>query len=218
MGSSIIPATSVINLLGVDFDSNFTTTPFLHNLARAAKTRSALISRLSYSMPPSVLSTFANGLLMGKILSTCSVTIPVRLNSSDRSNIVITEEINKCIKSTARIIMKTRLSDKVRSEDILHRANLKCLNEAVASIMAITVWKAKQSMNPLGQILFKDSPNLRSTRSETSKDIRPPVPGYPNLASNIMARVWNSIPELHVTSNLCTARSISRKWAKGIPR
>ena len=98
IGSSLISASTEINLLGVDFDTNLTTLPFLHNLARAAKTRASLIGRLSFSMPPNVLSTFANGLLMGKILASCPVTIPFRLNNDDKSNIGITEEINKAIK------------------------------------------------------------------------------------------------------------------------
>jgi hypothetical protein len=122
VGSSHISATLEINLLGVDFDSNFSTTPFLHKLARASKTRAALIYRLSYSMPPHLLATFANGLLMGKILAACPVTIPIRLNSDDKSCLVVTEEINKAIKVTAPTITKTKLLDRIRSEDVLHKA------------------------------------------------------------------------------------------------
>ena len=218
MGSSVISASSEINLLGIDFDANFTTTPYLHKLARAANTRAALIHRLSFSMPPHLLTTFANGPLIGKILAACPLTIPVRLNINDRYGITVTEEINKAIKAAARTITKTKISDKICSEDILRRANLKCLNESVASIMAITVWKAKQTMNPLGRILFQSKTSQKCTRSETSNEIRPLVPGYSNLASNIMVRVWNSIPELKNASTLGSAKSISRKWARGIPR
>ena len=218
MGSSHISSTNEINLLGVEFDSNFTTMPYLHKLARAANTRAALISRLSYSMPPHLLTTFANGLLMDKILASCPVTIPIRLNIEDRSFVGITEEINKAIKATAWSITKTKLSDKIRSEEVLQKANLKCLNESVASIMAVTVWKSKESMNPLGQCLFKEKLCTKSTRFQNSKEIQPPVPGYPNLASNLMARVWNSIPALQNASSLAAAKVISRKWAKNIPR
>jgi hypothetical protein len=218
IGSSLISAAPEINLLGVDFDSNFLTTPFLHKLARAAKTRAALIFRLSFAMPPYLLTTFANGLLMGKILAACSLTIPIRLNSDDRSCIGVTEEINKAIKATARIITKTKLSDKIRSEDVLKKANLRCLNESVASIMAVTVWKSKQSMNPLGRCLFQERPSLRTTRSVSSNKIQLPVPGFQTLASNLMARVWNDIPELQHASTLAAAKTISRKWAKQIPR
>jgi hypothetical protein len=218
IGSSLISATPEINLLGVDFDSNFTTTPFLHKLARAASTRAALISRLSYTMPPHLLACFTNGLLMGKILAACPVTIPIRINDDDRLSIGVTEVINKAIKSSARTITKTKLSDKIRSRDVLQKAGLKCLNEAVASIMAVTVWKSKQSMDPLGRCLFRERLTVRSTRFTNSKEICQPVPGYPALASNLMARVWNNIPELHSATTLGAARAISRKWAKKVPR
>ena len=218
VGSSQIASTTEINLLGVDFDSNFSTKPFLNNLARAAKSRAALIHRLSFVMPPHLLTSFAHGILMGKILNACPVTIPIRLHDDDRMCIGVTEEINKAIKATARTITKTKLSDKIRSEDILRKANLKCLNEAVASITAVTVWKSKQSMNPLGLRLFKEHHRSRSTRSTASNEIRPPVPGYPMLATNIMASVWNDIPELQSASTLAAAKTAASKWSKGLPK
>ena len=49
-------------------------------------------------MLPHLMTTFANGLLMGKILASCLFTIPIRLTVEDRSFIGITEEINKAIK------------------------------------------------------------------------------------------------------------------------
>ena len=169
-------------------------------------------------MPPHLLATFANAILMGKILSSCPVTFPVRMSEDDKTCKGVLEEINKAIKATAQTITKSRLSDKIRSEDVLRKANLRCFNEAVASVTAVTVWKCKQTMNPLGSCLFKEKICSKTTRFANSTEIRPPVPGYPNLASNIMARIWNSIPELHNASTLGAAKSISRKWARGIPR
>ena len=142
----------------------------------------------------------------------------MRLNDDDNTFIGVTEDINKAIKKTARTITKTKPSEKIRSEIILQRANLKCLNEAVASIVAVTVWKAKQSMNPLGRCLFEEKLCLRSTRSEKSLDIRPPVPGYHTLATNVMAKVWNSVPGLQTASSLSAAKEIARKWARQVPR
>ena len=169
-------------------------------------------------MPPQVLSTLANGLVMGKILAACPLTIPVRLNDDDRSFVSITEEINKAIKATARTITKTKLSDKIPTERVLWKANLRCLNEAVASITALTVWKAKQTMNPLGQCLFQDKTGVRLTRAQTSKEVQVPVPGYPYVACNKMARIWNNVHELRNTTTLGAAKAIARKWAKDIPR
>ena len=59
---------------------------------------------------------------------------------------------------------------------------------------------------------------IKHTRSVTSNKICDPVPGYDTLATNLMARVWNDIPELHDAPNLSAAKRISRKWAQGIPR
>ena len=110
------------------------------------------------------------------------------------------------------------MSDKINSETVLSKANLKCLNEAVASITATTVWKSKQLMDPLGQCLFHEIPKSITTRSSASDKIPQPVPGYSMLATNIMARVWNAIPELRNANSLGAAKAISKKWAKSVPR
>ena len=81
-----------------------------------------------------------------------------------------------------------------------------------------TVWKSKRFMDPLGQRLFQERPSLKCTRSATSKDICLPVPGYPTLSTNIMARIWNTVPGLQDASTLGAARAFSQKWAKQIPR
>ena len=92
------------------------------------------------------------------------------------------------------------------------------MNEAVASVMAVMVWKSKISMDPLGVRLFQDNLNARTTRFTSSNNICQPVPGYATLPSNLMARVWNSVPGLHTVSTLSAAKTLSRKWAKSIPR
>ena len=220
VGSSLISASPVMKLLGIEFDTNFSTTPSLKKLATAANTRASMIYRLGFSMPPHLLSTLANRLLMGKILAFSPVNIPTRLNMDDhyQGYIGVTEDINKAIKAAAFTITKSRLSDKIRSEVLLQKAGLKCLNEAVASITAVTVWKSKTFMNPLGQRIFWEKSSLQCTRSATLKDIGLFVPGYPTLSTNIMARIWNAVPGLQQASTLGTANSLAKKWAKEIPR
>ena len=154
-------------------------------------------------MPPHLLTTFANGLLMGKIMAFSPVNIPTRLNMDDhyQNYTGVTEDINKSIKATARTITKSKLSDKIRSEVLLQKSGLKCLNEAVASTTAVTVWKAKTFMDPLGQRIFREKTNLQCTRSTTANDIDLLVQGYPTLSTNIMARIWNAVPGLqHATT------------------
>ena len=137
---------------------------------------------------------------MGKIMAFSPVNIPTRLNMDDhyQGYIGVTEDINKAIKAAARTITKSRLSHKILSEILLQKAGLKCLNEAVASITAVTVWKSKTFMDPLGQRIFREKSSLQCTRSATSKDIGLLVPGYPTLSTNIMARIWNTLGFVHL--------------------
>ena len=85
-------------------------------------------------------------------------------------------------------------------------------NESVASIMATTTWKAKQCSNPLGLLLFDKQTPIKVTRFGTSNEIRPPVPGYHTLPSNITSRIWNDIPELQNAKTLAAAKRVSRKY------
>ena len=179
-----------------------------------------MIYRLGFSMPPHLLTTFANGLLMGKIMAFSPVNIPTRLNVDDhyQNYTGVTEDINKAIKATARTITKSKLSDKIRSEVLLQKSGLKCLNEAVAITTAVTVWKAKTFMDPLGQRIFREKTSLQCTRSTAANDIDLLVQGYPTLSTNIMTRIWNVVPGLQHATTLGAAKSLAKKWAKDIPR
>ena len=93
-----------LNLLGITYDSNFTTVPYLRQLASDAKTRSAIIARLSYSVPPHLLKVFTNGLLLGKIMAAAPAVIPFRIDHNDKGANSLTDKINCAIKSVARTI------------------------------------------------------------------------------------------------------------------
>ena len=77
-----------------------------------------MIKRLSFGMPPHLLTSFANRLLIGKILASAPATIPIRIDQDDKNLITITEEINKTITSTARTIARSKLSNKIQDEKV----------------------------------------------------------------------------------------------------
>ena len=218
IGSCLVIGKPEITILGVDYDTNFTTSPYLKKLACEAQTRAALIHRLSFGMPPHLLITFANGLLMGKILAAAPATIPIRIDPEDMGSITITEQINKSIKSCACSIARIKLLDKVRSEVVLAKAGLRCLNEVVTSAMAILTWKSKQLMNPLGVRLFSLRNNMINTRSAESKNICAPVPGFQTIPINLMARIWNKVPGLQTATTVGEAKTFVKKWARTTPR
>ena len=59
VGDSIITAESEISLLGIDYDKNFSTAPYLRRLATEANTKAAVIYRLSFTVPPHLLKLLA---------------------------------------------------------------------------------------------------------------------------------------------------------------
>ena len=54
VGDSIVHADPEVCLLGIDYDTNFSTSPYLRTLATEAKSRAAMIYRLSFGVPPNL--------------------------------------------------------------------------------------------------------------------------------------------------------------------
>ena len=71
------------------------------------------------------------------------VATPFRIDQGDKRAVKITEKISYALKSTGGTITRTRLTDKMRSETVLQKADLCGLNEMVATPSAMMVWKAK---------------------------------------------------------------------------
>ena len=216
VGDSIVHADPEIRLLGIDYDTNFSTSPYLRQLATEAKSRAAMIYRLSFGVPTNLLRLLANGLVIGKILAAAPAAIPFKIVYDDRAANLATENINRSIKSVARTITKTSLSDKVSSKSVLEKAGLRTLNEMVASQTALMVWKSNKAKDPLGRNLFPKRSIMRATRSINCVKAIQPVPGNNTLAANLMARTWNSSSELQAVTTIGAARSVARKWAQNL--
>ena len=162
-------------------------------------------------MPSFLLKPIANGILMGKILSSAPAAIPIRLSSSDKPFLSgILEDIDKSIRATARTITNVNLKDHVRTETVLWKAGLRSLTEAVCETMACSIWKARSEMNPLGCI-FKSKTSERLTRSSSTNKLCQPVPGHPEVAANKLAQAWN-LMNLDSAKTLGNARNLARTW------
>ena len=207
----IVNSNPTISLLGLEYDTNFSTAPYLRKLAREANTRAALIKRLSFGMPNYLLKPLANGLLMGKILAAAPAAIPIRIDTKDRPYLAgVLDDIDKAIKYSARTITRTKLTDKVRSEITLWKAGLKSLTEAVSITMATLVWKARKEMNTLG-FIFEKKPSIKDMRSKYNGKLCQPVPGHPELTSNKMAQIWNFL-NLNNAKSIACVRASALEW------
>ena len=76
----VVSSIPTIGLLGLEYDANFSMTPYLCNLAQEANTRAALIRRLSFGMPNYLIRPLANGLFMVKSLAAAPAAIPIRMS------------------------------------------------------------------------------------------------------------------------------------------
>ena len=148
---------------------------------------------------------------MGKILSAATAAIPIKLCPYDKPYLAgILNDIEKSIRSAARTISRVKLTDKIRSEVVLHKAGLRSLTETVCVTMASTAWKARKEMNPLGCI-FKNKLSLKNTRSSSSNNLCQPIPGHPEAAINKFAQVWN-LTNLGSAKTLGCAKALAQKW------
>ena len=211
INDDVVNSNTTVSLLGLEYDKNFSTAPYLRKLARDANTRAALIRRLSFGMPNCLLRPFSNGLLMGKILAAAPAAIPIRIDPNDKPYLAgILDEIDKAIRATARTITRTKLMDKVRSEVTLSKAGLKSLTEAVSVTMATLVWKARKNMDTLG-FIFEKKPSIRDNRSKYNEKLCQPVPGHPELTSNKMAQIWNNL-KLNNAKSIADVRASALEW------
>ena len=77
-----------------------------------------MIYRLSFGVPSNLLSLLANGLVIGKILAAAPAAIPFKLVHDDRAANLVTENINRLIKSVGRTITVLKICPwKGRSSD-----------------------------------------------------------------------------------------------------
>ena len=152
-------------------------------------------------------------------MAAAPAAIPFRINHEDRGANTLTESIDCAIRSTARTIARVHLKDKIRTEIVLMKAGLKCLNELVACASATMVWKSKMQKDPLAELLFCNQPNTVKTihtRSDSCEKARQPVPGNQTLAANLMARAWNESKSLQNSTSLNAAKLAASNWARSL--
>ena len=152
---------------------------------------------------------------MGKVLAAAPAALPIKTHQLEKSfQSGLIEDINKSIKSTARTIIKTKLSDKVPTDIVLWKARLPSLSQAVSKCLASLIWKARKYMNPLGQI-FEKSKAAMETQASKNERLSSHIPGHPEAASNILANIWNTL-DLKSARSVKAAKTMAIKFFKSI--
>eukprot|EP00095_Tigriopus_kingsejongensis_P004764 maker-scaffold510_size151595-snap-gene-0.41 protein:Tk04764 transcript:maker-scaffold510_size151595-snap-gene-0.41-mRNA-1 annotation:"mite group 2 allergen pso o 2 precursor" len=198
-----------LELLGVTFDSNFSTSPHGKSLATAARQRAGLITRLAHHVPRGeYLRRLAGGLVVGKIGYAAVVVVPPRLTNNHPPTSTALKAVQVAINDVARTITGKTRQDRIRIPDLLHIAGLPSLNELSVGASVMETWKAFHSTdgeyggrNPIGRIVFPPSPDpheakTMTTRSKAAGIILLQLLTSANTFANNASKIWNEYPEL----------------------
>ena len=139
-------------------------------------------------------------LFRGKIGYTSQVLKP-RLNDSDPCSTFVAQ-LQVCICNLARATVGVKKSDRLKVEDLLHKAGFEMVNRKVMYSIAMECWRVLSlrdvpdgPLNPLGAILFTNSSRSLHTRWANSGCLSPPPPKYQTDMFTWWAyTLWNASP------------------------
>eukprot|EP00095_Tigriopus_kingsejongensis_P001731 maker-scaffold514_size150699-snap-gene-0.27 protein:Tk01731 transcript:maker-scaffold514_size150699-snap-gene-0.27-mRNA-1 annotation:"far upstream element-binding protein 3 isoform x4" len=159
-GVEVRPAKEM-ELLGVKFDTNFSTSPHNATVAATARQRAGLIGRLVHHLPRGqYLRQLARGLVVGKVGFGAAAVASPRL-AEDNAPPSKAYKAVQVANDVARTRTGQKRKDWVRITDLLNLAGLSLMNELAVRAIALEAWKAFHSSdgenggrNPLGNIIF----------------------------------------------------------------
>jgi hypothetical protein len=204
-GTRIFPGPTM-ELLGVTYDRNLTTTPHNANVAASARQKASLVARLGHHVPQGkFLRQLAIGLFGGKVSHALAAVAAPRLKVEDKENNKL-KSVQTAQNDVARTVTGHKCSDHVTVADLLTMAHMQSLNSMVITAVALETWSAFHSndgingaRNPLGVAIFGNN-NIRETR-----------------ASSHGGRIWNESPALRLALTRHEAKWVAKALARAAP-
>jgi hypothetical protein len=231
-GIEVSPAKEM-ELLGVKFDNNFTTSPHDTLVAKSAKQRTAMIARLAHHLPRGeYLRQLARGLVIGKVSFALAAVVAPRLGNGEDPPSAAYKSVQVAINDVARSITGTKRTDHVKIPSLLYSAGLPSVNELAVRAVAMESWKANHSSdgkngerNPIGKFIFPANPtsdptssinSSRTTRSRTAGIIHNPLRQANTFAVHA-ANVWNASLALREAPTRHATSAVAKLLAKSAP-
>jgi hypothetical protein len=110
-----------MELLGVKFDNNFTTSPHDTSVAKSARQRATLIARLAHHLPRGeYLRQLTKGLFIGKISFALAAVVAPRLGSGGAPPSAAYKSVQVAINGVARSITGIKRTGHVKIPSLLH--------------------------------------------------------------------------------------------------
>ena len=219
-----------LELLGVKFDSKFSTSPHDAALAKSAHERAFLIAKIAHYIPRGTyLSQLAKGLLVGKVSYALAAVASPRLDPRATELPAACKPVQVAINDVARTILGKKREDHIKLPLLLHRAGLPSYNNMIIRAMAMEAWKAFHSddggcggRNLVGKLVFPKprgtsaDDSTRMTRAEMAGEVKITLRGENTFIVHA-ATIWNKNLELRSALTKGAAKTIASKIANTAP-
>ena len=209
VGTSVVDGSKTLELLGVSFDKNLRSTPFMRSQEKASRTILGVTRRLCRHLPPALTSQVSATLYAGKLGYAAAAAVTPRLSDSDPSCAALSA-LQTPVNDAARSILGIKRSDKCSITELLKKSGLPSINRLVIKGAALETWKALKVFNgphgtpgPFGSLILENQERVRATRATEAGLLRPPNCGNCLLKFSIL--LWNSSPELRAAESLTAA-------------
>ncbi len=216
VGKTLVEPSPCIELLGVRFDKNLSSNPFVMSQQRAAAPILATIRRLSRYLPRAPLSQVASALIVGKLSYAAPATFMPRLTVNEPTNSA-TQKLQVCINEAARTILGVTKLDKIRTETLLAKADLPSINRLVVKGIATECWRSINMGTPLGSLILGGQESSRPTRLASSNKLAPPFKFPRDSMAWHAVKIWNLHEELRCAKSLNCAKKVAASIAANSP-
>ena len=131
------------------------------------------------------------------------------------------KDIQKAQNKLARLLNGTRISDKIRSSVLLQRIKMSSINQIMAEIKLLEIWKSLNvDGNPLNLPVEKKGENSMNTRSSGQVRIVETINSYKSGGTfiNDAIKIWNRAPQnIKDCNSLFAAKKAIKVYSRTLP-
>ena len=192
-----------VTLLGLTIDSSLRFCSSHKEVIALVKARIGVIWRLQAHLPRGqLLRQIANALVVSRISYAAWLTVEACLPGKEPRS--TPHPFQSLLNGLARALLGVRLSDRLRSSDLLDRSGLPSLNQLVIRAAAMAAWKACRG-GPLSHLLLSHSARSRGA----SNNLRSAADN--SICARNMALCWNACEDLRRANTHHSAKVAARK-------
>ena len=215
-GNSTIVEKSSEKLLGMTVSNDLKWSEHLSKLEGYLRQRLYTLRRIEQQIPLSLLKRVADGIFMSKLRYGIAIMWPVRLKESDPEPSVI-KGVKVVFNDMLRLLNGVARKDKISIKSMLSKLGWLSINQLVAEVRLVEVWKALNTKNSLSGLFEKVEGTTRAAQNNKIKvlknsQLRENSFVYPTV------KLWNSAP-ISVTQadSESKAKKGIRQFVKTLP-